>query len=79
MFCPKCNEGIVIRIQFKRTYEPANMCNECRTVWFEGESISSSSGMPLEMYSQENGYEYTIEEIDREDFDQESVRYVQYK
>ena len=79
MFCPKCSEGIIINITFKRTEAKAQICDVCNTVWFEGESIDEHTGMPLEMYSQENGYEYTIDHIDEEDYEFQPVEYTSAK
>lgn len=79
MICPKCNEGTITKIKFKKTGRLAYLCDVCGTLWFEGESIKFNTGHTLEAYSQVEGREYTIEELEEKDQNHQPARYKNYK
>lgn len=79
MTCPKCEEGTIVSITFKRTGRYAYLCDSCEALWLEGEDINVSTGHTLESYSQGQGSEYTIEELQEQDQDHQPVAYTDYK
>lgn len=79
MTCPKCNEGTIVRIRFKKTGKMAYLCDFCETVWFEGEDINFNTGHAFESYTGGHGLEYTIDEIHEKDQDHQPVDYTDYR
>jgi hypothetical protein len=80
MTCPKCEEGTIKKITFKKSGEDALFCNACETVWLANENILSNSGHLLDALTKDGDMEYTFtldeksddipvmeDEIDRED------------
>lgn len=69
MVCPKCNEGTITKIKFKRNGKQAHLCNLCEALWLEGENINSNSSHTLKSYSQSEDIEYAIDELEEKDQD----------
>ncbi len=79
MVCPKCNEGTIIKIKFKRNGRQAHLCYLCEALWFEGENINSNSGHTLKLYSQTEEIEYAIDELEEKDQDHQPARNKNYR
>ncbi|MBP7832211.1 MAG: hypothetical protein KA035_00350 [Candidatus Levybacteria bacterium] len=62
MTCPKCNEEAIIPIRFKMTGKKAYLCENCETVWFEGEEIKVETGRLLEANA-DMPHTYTFERL----------------
>ena len=43
MWCPRCDQGEVVRARIIQTNEPVLLCEECDALWLEGETVSASS------------------------------------
>lgn len=79
MICPKCDEGTIVKIRFKKNGRPAYLCDVCGTLWFEGENIKFNTGHTLDSYSQTQDIEYEIEELQEKDQDHQPARNKNYK
>lgn len=75
MICPKCSEGTITKIKFKKTGRQAHLCNLCGGLWFEKENIKSNTGHTLESYSQTEDIEYAFEDLSEKDQDHQVVRF----
>lgn len=77
MICPKCDEGRIITIKFKRVNKTAYVCDYCDALWFDEESINRDTNHTLRSYSQDEDLEYTIEKVyEREqEYEQEPINY----
>ncbi len=75
MICPKCDEGTIIKIKFKKTGRQAHLCDLCGGLWFEEENIKFNTGHTLESYSRKEDTEYAIDELQEKDQDHQPVRY----
>lgn len=62
MTCPKCNEETIIPIQFKTTGAKAYLCENCETVWFDGEAIKEDTGRLLNTFDDQT-YTHTYERL----------------
>lgn len=64
MRCPKCDEGVIRKITFKKTGEDAYLCSNCETTWMIGENITANSGHLLDAFTKNGDMEYvfTIDE-----------------
>ncbi|HET9946611.1 MAG TPA: hypothetical protein VFQ63_00970 [Patescibacteria group bacterium] len=71
MICPKCEEGELQKIQFKKGKKGAYLCSVCDTFWFDDELIASSTGHDFELYSQEEEQPYSLDEVGEEDIEQD--------
>src|SRR6185312_4471772 len=69
MMCPRCNEGILQKIQVKDTGERAFLCDTCEGLWFEDEEIKQFCKRTLSMYGSGNDLEYGFSELDEKDQD----------
>lgn len=68
MQCPKCEDGIISKIQFKDNKKLAYLCDSCDTVWFEDEKIDMTTGHPLKSsISEEHSVEDAFVYLDEED------------
>ncbi len=66
MICPKCNEETIISVRFKTSGKHAYLCENCRTVWFEGENIKAGAGHLLDSLEDQvygTTYERMVPEI----------------
>jgi len=79
MICPKCDEGKIGKILFKKGEQIGFLCDFCATVWFEGETIHATTGHVMQSLSKNNEMEYTIVDIDEKDADAKSVMYPKIK
>ncbi|MBP9718911.1 MAG: hypothetical protein KBD46_00385 [Candidatus Levybacteria bacterium] len=61
MKCPKCERGIVRKVTLKDKGQVAFLCNFCEMLWLEGEEIKENTGHPLDILTQGNAIEYTLE------------------
>ena len=69
MTCPKCEEGTINKIVFKKNERVGYACDLCDAFWLEGESIGIESGHTLRSFSESEGLEYSIEELSEKDQD----------
>lgn len=74
MKCPKCDEGTLVKIQFKTSKKLADLCDYCDALWFDNEKISETTGHSLRVYSQ--GEEAEFEEHNEQDQDHQPVQNV---
>ena len=79
MRCPKCEEGELIKIRFKKNNSLAYLCTFCTIFWFANEEISAHSGRDLRAYSGEEEREYTVVELDEKDQEHKSASHVDFK
>ncbi len=73
MVCPKCGEGNIIKIKFKKSGKIAFLCDFCDELWFEGEHIKENTGHTLKSFTEEEDIGYTIEELREEDFEHQPL------
>lgn len=50
MICPRCDEGEIKQIRFKKTVSYAYLCDFCAMVWPGEKDISKTSGVPLDAF-----------------------------
>lgn len=64
MTCPKCEEGIIKKITFKKSGEEALLCSGCETVWLPNENLLPNSGHFLDAFTKDGDMEYifTVDE-----------------
>lgn len=74
MNCPKCEEGILKKIQFKTDGRVAFLCDFCESLWFEDESITFSTGHSLGNLIEGNDLEYSYEILDEKDQDHQPAQ-----
>ena len=79
MKCPKCEEGTIVTIKFKKTGKSAFLCDFCQTVWFEGEDIALSTGHQLKTYTNSEDREYTLEEAEEKNQEHQPAVHKDYK
>lgn len=79
MVCPKCNEGTLTKIKFKKNCRPAHLCNLCEALWLEGENVKFNTGHTLKLYSQTDDAEYSIDELEEKDQDHQPARNKNYR
>ena len=73
MVCPKCEEGNITKIKFKKSGKIAFLCEVCNALWFEEEHIDLTTGHTLTSYSQSEDIGYTVEELREEDFEHQPL------
>jgi hypothetical protein len=74
MKCPKCDEGTLMKIQFKPNGKIAYHCNFCDALWFDNERIAVTTGHTLRTFTQ--GEEDEFEEYDEQDEDHRPIQSV---
>lgn len=74
MTCPKCEEGIIEKIKFKKDGSIAFLCDSCESLWLENENISVKSIHTLSSFSKDQDIEYTIEKLSEKDQDHEPIK-----
>lgn len=79
MVCPKCDEGKLKRIQFKRTGRRAHFCDFCGTMWLEEDIINELTGRRVRAYSDDEAIEYSIDVNEDADRESEPLVPVKYK
>lgn len=72
MKCPKCEEGLITSVVLKKSRQPAYLCDFCETLWLEGETITSTTGHPL---NSGQDTEYTLEPAGVKDQENTSAEY----
>lgn len=75
MNCPKCQEGTIDKIIFKKNGEGAYVCDLCESLWLEGEDIGTISHT-LNSFSQSEDLGYSIDGTREKDQDHQPVRKV---
>ena len=73
MTCPKCEEGTIKEIVFKKDGKKGSLCDYCDALWLEGETIGIMSSHTLRSFSNSEDLEYTIEEINEKDQDLQPI------
>jgi hypothetical protein len=53
--CPHCEEGYLVPANITATAEMVIFCEECDTIWPEGEPINEMSGRALSLYQNTQG------------------------
>lgn len=76
MMCPKCEEGTIRKILFKKDNRTGFLCDFCGAVWFEGENISFASGHTIQSLTKDDEIEYSLVDVDEKD---KSVMYPKFK
>lgn len=78
MKCPKCDEGNLKKVIFKKNNNSGHICEFCGTIWNENEPINETSGHVFESQIPSDKEEYSFDDFE---FDQESenVTYSKYK
>ena len=67
MKCPKCEEGTLIRIYFKKRGEEGIQCEFCGTVWLEEESVRENTGHPIQTLTNDGDTEYTFTDTEKDE------------
>ena len=75
MKCPKCEEGTITKIMFKKARENAFICDSCETFWKVGEEIKFNSGHPFASHKHAEDREYTVEVAENEDHEHRPASY----
>lgn len=78
MLCPKCEEGDITKIVFKKNKQYASLCEFCGTVWFNDELIHEATGHSIQSVTGDGGIDYTFEDVDKDD-EQKSITLPKYK
>ena len=73
MTCPRCEEGILKKVEFVPNGQIAFLCDTCQTLWLDNERITQSSGQPLHSFVPEDGYEYYIDIFDEKDQEHQPI------
>jgi hypothetical protein len=80
MRCPKCEEGELVKIRFRKTNEVAYLCDFCNRFWFIGEMIGSETpGHAIKSYTAGDSIEYVVLESDEKDQEHKPAKHVDYK
>lgn len=79
MKCPKCEEGTLSRVYFKKRNEEGIQCDFCGTVWLEDESVRANTGHPIQALTHDEDMEYTLVDDDERSEQTKSIQYPQYK
>ncbi|MCR1870473.1 hypothetical protein [Longicatena caecimuris] len=64
MVCPYCEQGNVVQVKIKRTGKKIYICDECDTIWLNGETISHFNGTGFEEYAKANGFQSIWTELE---------------
>lgn len=72
MICPKCQEGRINKITFKKDNRIAYVCDYCESLWLEGEKIGPSSSHTLTSFS-ERDLDFSYEEATKKDQDHQPL------
>lgn len=78
MKCPKCEEGIITKIKFKKTEKIAYLCDFCETVWTEGEDINFNTGHALRSHTEGRDLAYTVEAAGEKDQEHTPAKHTDY-
>ena len=73
MRCPKCEEGNLQKIQFKKDKAIAYVCDVCEQMWFVDEDITATTGHALGSYKAGEDFEYTIDNLEEPDQEHQPV------
>lgn len=79
MKCPKCEEGNIIKVVFKKSGDNGLLCDRCEALWFDGETINADSAHKFRSFSEGLDREQVLEEFDEEDQDHSPINYTTYK
>lgn len=79
MICPKCKEGNIKKIFFKKTEKIAYLCELCGAVWFQGKDVTIDSNKTIQSLTKDGDMEYTFVDFDGSDEEFKSVMYPKYK
>lgn len=79
MVCPKCDEGQIKKILFKKSEWIGFLCDFCGTAWLGGENVSETSGCPIRSLTNDEDMDYTFIDIDEKDEGSKSVMYPNFK
>ena len=52
MLCPKCEEGMLKKIQFKKNRKKAFLCDLCESFWWEDEHVTLQHAHALDRNAQ---------------------------
>ena len=74
MKCPKCEEGKLCKIQFKKNKKSAYLCDVCESFWYTDEQICLETGHVLESYAEGCDPEDTFVYLDAIDMDRQEVK-----
>ena len=53
MWCPRCDQGEVVRGRTIQTNESVLLCEECDATWLEGETVSASSFLDFSSFMED--------------------------
>jgi transcription elongation factor Elf1 len=79
MQCPKCEEGNINKIFFKKTDQRGFLCDLCGAAWQGSEGISDVSGCTIQSVTKDGEMEYTFVDADEKDESAKSVMYPKFK
>ncbi|MDO8269160.1 MAG: hypothetical protein Q7T54_00630 [Candidatus Levybacteria bacterium] len=79
MKCPKCEEGTIKKVAFKKSERLGYLCDFCGTAWMGDENVGVNTGHPFDAVSQGDVLEYTLEESEEEDQEHRDVMYHENK
>lgn len=79
MHCPKCELGTIIPILLKKDTKHALLCDNCSTVWLEGEVVDVSTGHALSSFTDSDEWEYAVDEFEDQDQEHRSAAYADWE
>lgn len=78
MICPRCEEGTLSKIRFKKNKKTAYLCDVCMTYWLSTEHIVAAGGHTLDE-AERNIFVYVSEKDEDEEEVQDEWAREQYE
>ena len=75
MKCPRCEEGTIKKVNFKRDNKNGYICDFCATVWLDNENITAQNGHPYDAVNHGGFMEYSLEESEELDQEHRDIMY----
>lgn len=79
MVCPKCEEGVLKTIQFKKSEKRAILCEYCGNVWFDKEEVFVNAGHAIQSLTKNGDNEYSFIDAAGNEEETKPVVYPVYK
>ena len=67
MWCPRCEQGEIVRAGILNTGKEVYVCKECEATWFSAREISISTFVDFGTYMEAMGLRPLWDELDVED------------
>ncbi|OGH20762.1 MAG: hypothetical protein A3D74_05555 [Candidatus Levybacteria bacterium RIFCSPHIGHO2_02_FULL_37_13] len=79
MICPKCEEGKVGKVKFKKSGTTGYLCDFCESLWFNSDDINIGTGHTLSSFAEGGDREYSLESTGEKDQEHEPAKYKNHK